>query len=836
MIGVRTRSGRERDARVGLAGFLAPNGSIAAGGVVMTRSIIAAALFVFLLAGHAGARPPSILDDHSPAAVLMRADAGAVLPQGGRDGGMSLQGAGFHSPYGPFGGYIQCFAEAPDGSLVFATTLGGGIFRSHDRGVSWEPSWDGVLDIDVRTVAIDPLDPRIAYCGTFAAGLYRTTDGGDTWTPAGNGLGGFGLGPTVHLLVCDPTNGDVYCCPLGRGLFRTTNHGDLWEPVGEGTELPLLLNDLAIDPVSPDNLLAGDRNVGIFRSTDHGVTWADVNQDFGGFTPFVQSLAFAPSDPSRVFCAFFAHTTGAGGGIWTSTDGGVRWASANNGIPSYLNFGLHSVSIRRDLASTIYVSTLASTQAGVFRSTDSGASWTRQVQGLTDVNVNTVLCSGPAPQRIYSGGGYYLGGVFISADGGLSWQERNEGLTGQRIYDIVRSGGDLFVAARGAIFRMRAGETRFTYCVEGLPEVNSKNTVYATLSADPFSPSTLVAGNILLYRDGIFKTTDSGDHWFVAGAGNPAFYTTKNDVLFDPLVPDRLYAGTYNNGMFRSTDGGATFQQVNNGLTNLGVTVIGIDPIAPNTVYGGTQGGGVYKSVNGGDSWAQRNGGIADPAPEIIDLVIDSSQPQNLYASNLQNLAASLYKTTNGASSWFSIVNDLPSPASMLTLDAANMQTVYVVGEDLRTYRSTNGGTQWHLFTGDLYYTRCYSDPAPSHDLWATAIGCGVFRLGATSAVGEDHSGQQPSAGGLSVFPSPFDQRVRIEIDGTRGFPAGGLVRIFDVCGRLVRAFPPLSEGTRAIDWDGRDANGAPVAAGVYPCLVEGMDGRHTARLIRLRY
>ncbi len=821
----------------------------------MTRSILAAALSISLLSPGAWAaspsvlhdpsvfHDPSVLHDHAPTAVLIQEGSaegsgegsGSVLPQAEHDIGVGPLDAQFHSPYGPFGGYIQCFAESPDGSLVYATTLGGGIFRSRDHGATWEPSWDGVLDTDVRTVAIDPLDPEIAYCGTFQAGLFRTTDGGDTWAPATNGLGSFNLGPTIHLLVCDPTNSDVYCCPLGRGLFRSTNHGDLWVPVGQGTNLPLLLNDLAIDPTSPSNLLAGDRASGIFRSTDHGATWTDVNQDFSGFTLFVQSLAIAPSDPSRVYCAFFAHNTGSSGGIWTSTDGGVRWSSANNGIPSYVNCGLHSASVRRDIASTVYVSTLASTQAGVFRSTDSGASWTREVQGMLDVNVNTVLCSGPAPQRVYSGGGFYLGGVFISLDGGLSWQESNDGLTGQRIYDIVRAGGDLFAAARGAIFRMRSGETRFTYCVDGLPEVNSENTVYATLSADPFSPSTVVAGNILLYRDGVFKTTDSGDHWFVTGTGNPAFNTTKNDVLFDPLVPNRLYAGTYNNGIFRSTDGGATFQQINNGLTNSNVSVIGADPVTASTVYAGTGGGGVYKSTNSGDSWGQRNSGIQDPAPEIIDLAIDASQPQTAYVSNLQNLAASLYKTTDGAASWSSAVNNLPSPASMITIDAANSQTIYVVGQDLKVYRSSNGGSQWSLYAGDLYYTRCYSDPGPSHDLWATAIGCGVFRLGGASEVDGGESGPASSPPRLVAFPSPFDQRVRIELPGAGALAAGSVVRIFDASGRLVRAFPPLSAAASSIEWDGRDGSGMPAAAGVYQCVLLGSDGRRAVRLIRLR-
>ena len=106
----------------------------------------------------------------------VHAPAGLRPAEEPRLGQSRIQG----SPYGPFGGHMQCFVESPDGQDVYASTFGAGVFRSSDGGATWTPAWDGVLDTDVRSLAVDPTNPAVVWCGTFWRGVFRSTDRGAT--------------------------------------------------------------------------------------------------------------------------------------------------------------------------------------------------------------------------------------------------------------------------------------------------------------------------------------------------------------------------------------------------------------------------------------------------------------------------------------------------------------------------------------------------------------------------------------------------------------------------------------------------------------------------------
>ena len=66
------------------------------------------------------------------------------------------------------------------------------------------------------------------------------------------------------------------------------------------------------------------------------------------------------------------------------------------------------------------------------------------------------------------------------------------------------------------------------------------------------------------------------------------------DLAIDPATPGTLYAGTTGGGVFKSTNGGAAWSELNNGLTNTAVQALAIDPATPGTLYAGTGGGGVF--------------------------------------------------------------------------------------------------------------------------------------------------------------------------------------------------------------------------------------------------
>ena len=415
-----------------------------------------------------------------------------------------------------------------------------------------------------------------------------------------------------------------------------------------------------------------------------------------------------------------------------------------------------------------------------------------------------------------------------------SWQYQNQGLTGQLVQEIVRSGQNLFAACRGAIFRMGPGQDHFDYASQGLPIENSENTVYSALAAHPQHEGELIAGSGLLYRDGIFRTTDAGASWNVIGAGTPNFYTVDNDVAYDPVSPQIFYVAT-NAGMLRTTNGGASFSSINSGLGNLTDMVMAVDPVHPAQLYLGTGGAGIYRSSNRGDQWVQSNAGIQDPAPEIQDLAVDARNPSVLYATNLQTLPTSLYKSTSAGVSWFQVVNDLPSAASRVGVDLLDSNQLYVVAQDYHIYQSSNGGGNWTILQGDLYYTRTWQDPLDSSALWAATLGSGAARLDLpVSAVAFGPAGDRLRGG---IVPNPFTTCTRISwnLPGDRD-ASGGTRRsvwagIYDARGRLVRRL--LLPGSPT--WDGTDGEGHKMPSGRYFVRLKWEGGAETGSVVLVR-
>jgi hypothetical protein len=139
------------------------------------------------------------------------------------------------------------------------------------------------------------------------------------------------------------------------------------------------------------------------------------------------------------------------------------------------------------------------------------------------------------------------------------------------------------------------------------------------LAVDPETPTTLYAGTD---GGGVFKTTDGGASWN-AGLTNRMVLA----LALDPQTPTTLYAGTYG-GVFKTTDGGASWSAA--GLANRIVLALALDPQTPTTLYAGTDGGGVFKTTDGGASWSAMNGGLT--LLTVRALALDPQTPTTLYA------------------------------------------------------------------------------------------------------------------------------------------------------------------------------------------------------------
>ena len=200
-----------------------------------------------------------------------------------------------------------------------------------------------------------------------------------------------------------------------------------------------------------------------------------------------------------------------------------------------------------------------------------------------------------------------------------------------------------------------------------------------SVAVDLLSPNIVYAGT---QNEGIFKSTDYGDTWAAAGSGPTGAITyltpdpTKSGKLFastanafflsedggatwsnvmnvpawtvtiDPGTPSTVYATARTQGVFRSSDGGRTWQPINTGITNLTMgssAPVIIDPTNPLTLYVGSDGGGgVFESLDGGDHWFAVNSGIDDL--RVQGLAMDPNDPTVLYACG----PSGVYKTITG--------------------------------------------------------------------------------------------------------------------------------------------------------------------------------------------
>jgi photosystem II stability/assembly factor-like uncharacterized protein len=262
---------------------------------------------------------------------------------------------------GPVGNRLTSVVGIPGQSnIYYVGAASGGIFKSTDGGVHWEPVFDGQPVSSIGSLAIAPSDPNIVWAGTGEAwirshisvgqGIYKSTDAGKTWT-----LMGLEKTGRIGRIVIDPRNPDiVFAAALGhaygpqqeRGVFRTTDGGKTWERV-LFTDEDSGCSDLVMDPNNPRILFAGmwplairtwgresgGAGSGLFRSTDGGATWKKLTGNgLPSRTTGKLALAIARSNPNRVYTLI---ETGDGvplkgketdrGKLWRSDDGGDNW-------------------------------------------------------------------------------------------------------------------------------------------------------------------------------------------------------------------------------------------------------------------------------------------------------------------------------------------------------------------------------------------------------------------------------------------------------------------------------------------------------------------------------
>jgi photosystem II stability/assembly factor-like uncharacterized protein len=300
----------------------------------------------------------------------------------------------------------------------------------------------------------------------------------------------------------------------------------------------------------------------------------------------------------------------------------------------------YDVRMRPDNPDVMYVT---DAWAGVFMSTDGGQTWFPSNEGITtrmgesgDAIPVFCLTIDPHDYDIIWVGTQNVRGIFKSTDGGRTWMEMDNGV----------------VEREGITFRGFTLDPRSSDIVYAAAEVSSWAWAGEERSGREFD----------LTQGVVYKTTDGGQNWTPVWRGdNLARY-----VWIDPRDPDVVYVSTgifdreaANSipdsrtaggvGIVKSTDGGQTWAEVNNGLANLYVGTLFMHPENPDVLLAGTGNNqyydraGVYLSADGGGSWQQTLTGENINAVEFA-----LSQPDIAYAGS----ADAVYRSADGGYTW----------------------------------------------------------------------------------------------------------------------------------------------------------------------------------------
>src|SRR6266496_3382018 len=497
---------------------------------------------------------------------------------------------------GPFrGGRSTAVAGVASQPMVFYFGgTGGGVWKTTDGGINWEPITDSSVfgTGSVGAIGLSDSDPNTIYVGmgespirgnvSHGDGVYKSTDSGKTWKRVG-------LEDTrqISRIRVHPKNADVvYVAALGhtwgpneqRGVFRSKDGGKTWEKVLYRNDKTGAI-DLILDPTNPNVIYAGFWEVyrkpwtlesggpgsGIFKSTDGGDTWAEITRNAGlpRTTVGIIGITISPVNPERLWAIVEAED----GGVFRSDNAGRTWIKVNE-ERRLRQRAWYYTRIYADPrnADTVYV-----LNTGFYKSNDGGKTFTGISVPHGD---NHDLWIAPDdPNRMIESND---GGANVSFNGGRSWTEQDQA-TAQfyrvtldndfpyNIYGAQQDNSTLRIASRTTDFGIREGDW---YDVGGgesgwiAPSPKDSEIVFAGSYGGLISRYDHHTGQL---RD-VSPYPNNPMGW---GAGDLKYRFQWNfPIVFSPhdaSTKGTLYAGA--NVLFKSTNEGQNWEVISPDLT-----------------------------------------------------------------------------------------------------------------------------------------------------------------------------------------------------------------------------------------------------------------------------
>lgn len=522
-------------------------------------------------------------------------------------------------------------------------------------------------------------------------------------------------GRVTDLAVVPGKPAILYVAAASGGLWKSTNNGGTWTPVFDKQPVQSI-GAVAVAPSRPDTIWVGTgeanaRNSvswgdGVYRSLDAGKTWKHMGlRD----THHIGRIVVHPKDPDTVFVAALGHLWGPNKerGLFRTRDGGDSWdpvlaPDEDTGAidvvfdPTESNV-LYAAAykVRRGPFSGGDPAAQFGAAAGMYRSTDGGATWQRMTNGLPDRPMGRcglAVCPS-APGLVYA---------VVQTD-----------KTAIRTFMMGQASGNTGKVEEGGVFRsLDRGSTW-----EKVNDLCPRPFYFGQVRLDPRDPQRVWVLGIFLH-----VSDDGGKEFRTDGA--PAVHGDFHALWVDPADSDHLILGC-DGGVYFSYDRGKTWEHVNN-LPIGQFYAIGLDSRKPYRVYGGLQDNGTW----GGPSRTHRPEGIINAdwfrvfGADGYYAQPDPTDPDTVYCEGQYGMLRRVDVRTGEET------NIRPSPATLapayrfnwcspICLSPHNNQTIYYGGNHV--FKSVNRGNRWDTISPDLTHGKPGASKDDGHTLTALA-------------------------------------------------------------------------------------------------------------------
>jgi photosystem II stability/assembly factor-like uncharacterized protein len=648
-------------------------------------------------------------------------------------------------------GRIADIAVNPnDFNEYYVATASGGVWKTSNHGVSFNPIFDGQGSYSIGCVTIDPNNENVIWVGTgennnqrsvaYGDGLYKSMDGGKSWTKVG-------LENSEHIgmIKVDPRNSNVvYVAAYGplwseggdRGLYKTMDGGTTWNKVLDISE-NTGVNEVHLDPRNPDIIYAsahqrrrhvwtyisGGPESAVYKSTDAGATFEKLGNGLPSGDVGRYALSISPINPDVIFAMAEGH------GFYKSTDRGASWSKQGGHNTS----GNYYVEI---YASPFDINTIYSMDTYGHVSYDSGKSFGRIPEKNKHVD-NHCMWINPKDEKNMIWG--CDGGLYETWDNMNTWHYKDN-LPVTQFYKVSTDNAEPFYNVYGG--------TQDNFSLGGPSRTNNNRGIVnsdwmITNTGDGFETQVDPEDDNIVYAQAQYgwlvrfdkRSGEAVSIKPVEGKDDKAYRWNWDAPLhISPHNSKTLYFAA--NKVFKSTDQGNSWSTISpdlsrqidrNTLPVMG-KVWSMDAVAKNrstTIYGnivalmesplkagllyvGTDDGQVQISEDDGGNWSAVSSFSGVPEKTYVNALTPSMHDENVVYAAFNNhkngdFKPYVFKSSNKGKSWTNITNNLPERGSVYSIveDHKNPNLLFA-GTEFGLFFSPDGGSTWMQLKGGM--------------------------------------------------------------------------------------------------------------------------------------